>query len=67
MKRTLALSAILLLAFLTATASAQSSSDRREQRFDNPILDDVVEMTRSQLPESTIVAFVRARKSRLSE
>ena len=50
MKRTLAVSAVLLLTLLTATASAQSRSERRQQRFDNPILDDVVEMTRAQLP-----------------
>src|SRR6478672_74564 len=66
MKRSAPLLALLILIFSTAAASGQSRGDRR-QRFDNPILDDVVEMTNAQLPDSTILAFLRARKARLEE
>jgi len=60
MKRNLVLSAVLL--FVALNALGQS---RREARFANPLLDDVVQMSRAQLPEATILAFVRARQARL--
>ena len=60
MKRSLAAAAILLLASLAATAEP-----RPRAKFDNPLLDDVVEMTAADVPEATIMAFVRARGARL--
>lgn len=60
MKRNLVLSAVLL--FVALNALGQS---RREARFANPLLDDVVQMSRAQLPEATILAFVHARQARL--
>ena len=60
MKRNLVFSAVLL--FVALNALGQS---RREARFANPLLDDVVQMSRAQLPEATILAFVRARQARL--
>ena len=60
MKRNLVLSAVLL--FVALNALGQS---RPQARFANPLLDDVVEMSRAQLPEATILAFVRARRARL--
>jgi hypothetical protein len=60
MKRNLILSAVLL--FVALNALGQS---RRQARFANPLLDDVVQMSRAQLPEATILAFVRARQARL--
>jgi hypothetical protein len=79
MKRILGASGLLLLTLLTGTAFAQSTAppandrpnDRqpyreRSHRFDNRLLDDVVEMTHAQLPESSILAFLHSRRSRLS-
>jgi hypothetical protein len=60
MKRNLVLSAVLL--FVALNALGQS---RRPARFANALLDDVVQMSRAQLPEATILAFVRARQARL--
>jgi len=60
MKRNLVLSAVLL--FVALNALGQS---RQQARFANPLLDDVVQMSRAQLPEATILAFVRARQARL--
>jgi hypothetical protein len=59
-KRASALSVILLLGALAA--SAQSAATRR---FADPLLNDVVEMTRAGLSDATIVAYVKARRSRL--
>jgi hypothetical protein len=63
MKRNLVLSAVLLFASLSALG--QISETRRPARFANPILDDVVQMSRAELPNETILAFVRARRARL--
>src|SRR6266496_3999351 len=60
MKRNLVLSGVLL--FVALNALGQS---RQQARFANPLLDDVVEMSRAQLPEATILAFLRARQARL--
>jgi hypothetical protein len=60
MKRNLVLSGVLLFAALNALGQS-----RQQARFANPLLDDVVQMSRAQLPEATILAFVRARQSRL--
>src|SRR5262249_4546730 len=58
--RTQVLFAVLLFASLSALAQPARSG-----RFANPLLDDVVQMTRAQLPEQTILAFLRARQTRL--
>jgi uncharacterized membrane protein YgcG len=70
--KTLSLSAILLLGSLAATAqtapSHQSSQSPRaalRHQFDNPLLNDVVQMTRAQLSDATIIAYVRSRRTRL--
>ena len=70
MKRILGASAFLTLILVTAAASAQTHPqaryDRQQYSFDNRLLDDVVEMTREQMPESSILSFLHARRSRLS-
>src|SRR6266545_3524990 len=60
MKHALAFSAILLLG-----ASLMSAEPRPTRRFSNRLFTDVVEMTRAGLSDATIVAYVKARSSRL--
>jgi uncharacterized membrane protein YgcG len=60
MKRALVFSAILLLGASAAFAQRTSPS-----RFSNRLFNDVVEMTRAGLSDATIVAYVKARRSRL--
>lgn len=60
MRRNLVLSAVLLFATLNALGQP-----RQPGRFANRLLDDVVYMSRAELPEETILAFVRARQARL--
>jgi hypothetical protein len=60
MKRMLVFSAILFLGASAALAERGSPS-----RFSNRLFDDVVEMTRAGLSDATIVAYVKARRSRL--
>jgi len=60
MKRALVFSAILLLGASAAFAERGSPS-----RFSNRLFNDVVEMTRAGLSDATIVAYVKARRSRL--
>ena len=60
MKRALLLSAVLLL-----SASAAFAEPRASSRFSNRLFNDVVEMTRAGLSDETIVAYVKARRSRL--
>ena len=60
MKRALVFSAILLLGASAAFAERGSPS-----RFSNRLFNDVVEMTRAGLSDATIVAYVKARSSRL--
>ncbi len=60
-KRSLVFSAVFLMSALTFAQPAP----RRETRFANRLLDDVVEMTRAGLADETIVAYVEARRSRL--
>jgi uncharacterized membrane protein YgcG len=60
MKKVLALCAILLLG-----ASLASAQTRSSPRFSNRLFTDVVEMTRAGLSDATIVAYVKARRSRL--
>lgn len=59
MKRTAAFSAMFLLSVLTFAQPAPS------RRFANPLLNDVVQMTRADLSDATIVAYVKARRARL--
>jgi hypothetical protein len=59
MKRLAILSAILILS--SATALAQSGP--HSTRFSNPLLDDVVRMTKAGMSEATIVAYVKARRA----
>jgi hypothetical protein len=60
MKRALIFSAILLLGASAAFAERVSPT-----RFSNRLFNDVVEMTRAGLSDATIVAYVKARRSRL--
>ena len=60
MKHVLAFLAILLLG-----ASVASAEPRPSRAFSNRLFTDVVEMTRAGLSDATIVAYVRARSSRL--
>ncbi|HEY6147879.1 MAG TPA: hypothetical protein VIZ69_09280 [Thermoanaerobaculia bacterium] len=59
-RRALVLSTVLLLG--SATLFAQTEAPRR---FSNRMLGDVVQMTRAGLSEATIIAYVKARRSRL--
>ncbi len=60
MRRTAILSAILLLASLSAFAEAAPA-----RRYSNPLFQDVVQMTRAGLSDATIVAYVKARRARI--
>ena len=60
MKSALAISAIFLLGAVAAAAEPGST-----RRFSNPLLTDVVQMTRAGLSDATIVAYVKARQARL--
>src|SRR6202162_801459 len=59
MKRLAIFSAILILS--AAAALAQSGPPLR--RFSNPLLNDVVRMTKGGMPDATIVAYVKARRA----
>jgi hypothetical protein len=60
MKHAIAFSTILLLG-----ASLASAEPGPSRRFSNRLFTDVVEMTRAGLSDATIVAYVKARGSRL--
>ena len=61
MKRLAAFSAILFLgASLAAAQPVRPSS-----RFSNPLLNEVVRMSKAGMPDDTIVAYVKAREARL--
>ena len=60
MKYALALSAAFLLA-----AAAAAAEPGPQRHFSNPLLTDVVQMTRAGLSDATIVAYVKARRARL--
>jgi hypothetical protein len=60
MKQALAICATLLLG-----ASLASAEPGPSPRFSNRLFTDVVEMTRAGLSDATIVAYVKARRSRL--
>jgi hypothetical protein len=57
MKRSVALSVILVFAAAIAVAQAESSSTR----FSSPLLNDIVRMSKSGLSDATVVAYVKAR------
>jgi hypothetical protein len=59
MKRLAIFSAILILS--SSAVLAQSSPPLR--RFSNPLLNDLVRMTRAGMPDATIVAYVKARRA----
>jgi hypothetical protein len=62
MKRSAALSASLLL-FGSMTLLAQS----HRTAFDNRVLNDVVEMTNAELPDASVLAYVRSRRAVLEQ
>ncbi len=62
MKRTFALSIAFLLASFVLLAEPASP-----RRYSNRLMNDVVQMTRAGLSDSTIVAYVKARRSRLGD
>jgi hypothetical protein len=59
MKRLAIFSAILIL----SSAAALAQTGPHWTRFSNPLLDDVVRMTKAGMPDATIVAYVRARRA----
>ena len=60
MKRAAFFSVLLLVA-----VSAFATPPPTARHFANPLLDDVVQMSRAGLSDDTIVAYVRSRRSRL--
>ncbi|HKA36877.1 MAG TPA: hypothetical protein VKH43_08660 [Thermoanaerobaculia bacterium] len=65
MKRLAAFSAILMLALCASVASAQTSRPQYTTQSGNPILNEVVRMSSAGMRAETIIAYVRARQSRL--
>ena len=63
LKRSATAAAVLLFAGQCLLAEDAGSS--AAPKFDNPLLADVVEMTREEVPDATILAYVRARRARL--
>ncbi len=61
MKRLAAFTAILLLG--ASLAAAQTGSPAAH--FSNPLLNDIVRMSKAGMPNDTIVAYVKARQARL--
>lgn len=59
-KRAVVLGALCLLGSLAVLAES-----RPPTRFANPLLDVVVDMTRAGIPDATILAFLRVRRTRL--
>lgn len=56
------------LVLTSASAFGQTrprSRDANDDRFANQLLDNVVEMTRAEFPEATIIAYARVRRARL--
>jgi hypothetical protein len=60
-KRSVAL--LVMSIFVSAFAFAQGAS--APTRFSNPLLNDVLRMTKAGLSDATIVAYVKARRARL--
>ena len=65
MKKLAILSAILMLVLGVSMAAAQTPPPRSATHFSNPLLNEVVRMTNAGLRNDTIIAYVRARQSRL--
>lgn len=56
--------AMFAILFLAGSIAARGEP-RPAHRFANPLLDDVVAMTQAQVPDATILAFLRVRRARL--
>jgi len=65
MKKLATLSAILMLALGASLAAAQTPQSRSSIHFSNPMLNEVVRMSNAGMRSDTIIAYVRARESRL--
>ena len=66
MKRLAVFSAILFLALGASVAAAQTHSHAAPAtHFSNPLLNDIVRMSAAGMRNDTIIAYVRARQSRL--
>jgi len=65
MKKLATLSAILMLALGASLAAAQTPQPRSSIHFSNPMLNEVVRMSNAGMRSDTIIAYVRARESRL--
>src|SRR6202162_5753841 len=59
MKRLAIFSAILIL----SPPPAARQGGPHSARFSNPLLNDVVRMTKGGMPDATIVAYVKARRA----
>jgi hypothetical protein len=60
--RTPLLGALCLLGTFAALGDSRPSPSHR---FDNPLLNEVVRMTQAEVPDATILAFLRSRRVRL--
>lgn len=56
------LGALCLLGTLGALGE---TPPQRQNRFANPLLDDVVQMAQAEVPDATILAYLRVRRARL--
>jgi hypothetical protein len=67
MKRVATFSAILVLVLCASTAAAQThpQSPQSSTRFTVPLLNDIVRMSSAGMRADTIIAYVKARQSRL--
>ena len=67
MKRLAAFSAILVLVLCASTASTAAAQTRPQSsaHFANPILNEIVRMSNAGMRSDTIIAYVKARQSRL--
>ncbi len=55
----------LAAACLMGSGSLAKASPPAAHRFANPLLDDVVQMTQAEIPDATILAYLRVRRTRL--
>ena len=65
MKRLAVFSAVLMLLLGASFAAAQTPPPRSATHFSNPLLNEVVRMSNAGMRNETIIAYVRARQSRL--
>jgi len=64
MKRTVLLS-LGVLCLLGTFGALGETPPQRPNRFANPLLDDVVQMAHAEVPDATILAYLRVRRARL--